>query len=265
MTFTDPEQADLLGSAGLLDFERTWQLNLDPVEQNVADRDRGRWGTVCPFTLENGSVVYLKRQQNYFHNQYVRKLLKTPTFRVELSNWKRLKKIGLPTMRILHYGERKLDGNKQAILISEGLEPAVSVLHRVDRYLVHGWPPREELDTLIHAVARAIREMHAMGVLHNTLRADHVFVDSSDRADLKVSFIDFERTKFNVHDEKRFIDRDLYAFHRWIKDRDIRISIRFLRAYFGISRMGEREKALFRKFGELDAYREEKARKSTRH
>ena len=99
-----------------------------------------------------------------------------------------------------YYGERKIDGKKQAIIIVqelEGFEPLGSVMERITGKNSDAGDGKKE--ALFSAVIKKIREFHRVRFQHGGLRAKHIFLRQAGLAHPlgrgDIAFIDMERTR----------------------------------------------------------------------
>jgi hypothetical protein len=121
-----PDQRDLLHRHGLDSFAALWDLPLEAVDKpNV---ERGGWSNVARLELD-GAGFYLKRQSNYV-TRTLQHPLGEATVARELRNIRRYARLGVPSLEALFYGERKVGGEHQAILLTRALD---------------GWAPLDRL------------------------------------------------------------------------------------------------------------------------
>ena len=122
--FQDNETRQLFEQNNLSEFEQLWALDCEWFEEpNIR---RNGWSGVIkyPLTDDQGNIieVFIKRQENHNHKTLLHPIKGVPTFRREFFNIQRLKKNQIPTISALYYGERKIKGNAQSILITLSLE-----------------------------------------------------------------------------------------------------------------------------------------------
>jgi len=113
--FLAAEDRALLERHGLGTFDALWAKQLDAVDEpNTA---RGGWSSVFRLNLE-GHGYYLKRQSNY-QMRTLHAPFGEPSFAREFRNISRYEKLGIPALKAAFFGERKVDGEVRAILLSE--------------------------------------------------------------------------------------------------------------------------------------------------
>ncbi len=108
----------LLERHGLVDFESLWNLQLDAVDE--PNTGRGGWSSVFRLDLDDRSF-YLKRQSNYLTHT-LHYPLGEPSFCREFRNIRRYQKLGIPALQAAFYGERRFNGERQAILMTRALD-----------------------------------------------------------------------------------------------------------------------------------------------
>ena len=129
-TFIDPDWHDALAQAGYTDFDSWWTAEKNLVEVgNFRGPDaHNSWSHVSRIELSDGRAVYLKRQQNHFPNNLLLKVRKIPTFEIEWENYQKLKSAGVPTLNIIYFASRKVNGDKQCIVVSEELADNIVII-----------------------------------------------------------------------------------------------------------------------------------------
>ena len=108
----------LLERNGLADFDALWNLQLDAVDE--PNTSRGGWSTVFRMDLE-GQGFYLKRQSNYL-TRTLHSPLGEPSFAREFRNIQRYQQLGIPALEAVFFGERKVAGERRAILMTRALD-----------------------------------------------------------------------------------------------------------------------------------------------
>jgi hypothetical protein len=137
--FLAAEDRALLERHGLGTFEALWAKQLDAVDE--PNTGRGGWSSVFRLDLE-GHGYYLKRQSNYL-TRTLRAPFGEPSFAREFRNISRYRKIGIPALEAAFYGERKVDGEVRAILLTRALD---------------GW---DDLDSLLQRWNELSSEQHS--------------------------------------------------------------------------------------------------------
>ena len=251
-TFIDPAWTRIFAQAGFESFDDWWRTEQNLVEVgNFRGSDNEvSWSHVSRIELSDGQVVYLKRQQNHYPNNIPLKLLRIPTFEIEWKNYQAHRNAGIPTMKIVYFASRKHEGTRQCIVVSEELPGMNSLQEIMGAFNEHGWPPRAQRLAILGAIARVIRKMHDSGLLHNALYGRHIYLNipivdgvAQIPAELDVSLIDLERTKFPRPNSPRFIKHDLEKMYRRIPW-PARECLWFLKRYLGVQRLTPEAKAI---------------------
>ena len=245
-SYVDPAWISTFEQAGYPDFDAWWKAEGDLVEEgNFRGKDdNAYWSMVHRIHLDDGRVVYLKRQQNHFPNNFFLKLFKIPTFAVEWRNFKRMRDANIPTMKIVVFGNRQHEGNRQCIIVSENLEGMEEIAKIAQYYEEHGWPPREQRRAILTAILKIIKQAHNEGIIHNALYGRHIyvnipFVDGKPVVpdEIKACFIDLERTKFPGKNSIKLISRDIKTMHWDIPQWPNSDKMWFFKQYLGIDKL----------------------------
>jgi tRNA A-37 threonylcarbamoyl transferase component Bud32 len=177
---------------------------------------------VSRVVLPDGTAAYLKREHVVRRKSRFRNW-RDGFGRVSLSaregmTLRQLEALNFPAPRWLAYGE---DGEGRAfLLVAE--TAGVTDLRRLNL-------GRKTLRELAVRLGRQIAEFHAAGVDHPDLFAKHVLVDS---ADLSITLLDWQRTRFRESVPGRDRVRSLAALHATAPNATNRhILARFLWAY----------------------------------
>ena len=116
--FLAADDRALLARHGLADFDALWARQLDAVDEpNTSD---GGWSSVFRLELD-GQGYYLKRQSNYL-TRTLSKPFGEPTFAREFRNISRYRKLGIPALQAAFFGERKVEGERRAMLLTRALD-----------------------------------------------------------------------------------------------------------------------------------------------
>ena len=108
----------LLERNGLADFDALWAVQLEAVDE--PNTSGGGWSSVFRMDLE-GQGYYLKRQSNYL-TRTLHSPLGEPSFAREFRNIQRYKHIGIPALEAVFFGERKVPGERRAVLMTRALD-----------------------------------------------------------------------------------------------------------------------------------------------
>jgi len=254
-TYTDPEWTELFAEAGYSDFDSWWNAEINLVEVgNFRGPDANTsWSHVSRINLPGGRTVYLKRQQNHFPNNTILKLRRIPTFEIEWQNYQRLNAAGVPTMKIVYFASRKINGDKQCIIVSEELQGMSPLGDLIDWFESNGWPPRQQRLAMLSAILTVVKTMHKAGLIHNALYNRHIyfnipFVDGAPVLPdtYHVCLIDLERTKSPGTNSPKLIKNDLEKMFRRIPEWPASDGLWFLKQYLGIKKLTPEAKAIAR-------------------
>ncbi len=220
-----------------LDFDRLWQLELEPLDTPNTGRGRNGWSRVSFLTLQPAEGlqkrVVLKRQQNHFSRTFRHPLRGVPTFEKEFLNCWRYKRAGIPAIEPLYYARRSREGAVQAILITEFLEGYMALDDLTRKWQAQGWPGVRERAGLIEAIAQVVSALHSRRLKHNQLHGKHVLIrDSGGR--FQVRLVDLEKTKWHPLGNQHRV-RDLESLHRRTALWSLADRVRFLKAYCGVA------------------------------
>ncbi|RWU23635.1 lipopolysaccharide kinase [Pseudomonas alkylphenolica] len=180
------EQA-LLERHGLNGFEQLWDVQLDAVDE--PNTGRGGWSCVYRLELE-GKGYYLKRQRDYL-TRTLRRPFGEPTFAHEFRNIRRYQKLAIPALQAVYYGERTINGERRAILITRALDEWSDL----DR-LLGQWPTLDigQRQGILRACGTLARTVHAAGQVHGCFYPKHIFL--RERSDgWLAQLIDLEKTR----------------------------------------------------------------------
>jgi len=255
-TYIHPEWADVFSKAGYSDFDSWWDA-----EQNLVEVGNFRgpdahtsWSHVSRIDLPDGRTVYLKRQQNHFPNNTLLKLRRIMTFEVEWKNYQLLQAAGVPTMKIIYFSQRKVNGDKQAIVVSEELKGMTPINEIIQWFETHQWPPRQQRLAILSAILNVIKPMHESGLIHNALYSRHIYLNipfvegcPAMPESFHTCLIDLERTKSPGKNSPKMIKNDLEKMFRRIHQWPARDCLWFLKQYLGITKLTPEAKEIAKK------------------
>jgi hypothetical protein len=247
-SFIAPGWSKVLQELGL-DFNALWEMDLEPLDEPNTGRGPGGWSTVSCLSLKlpegYGKRLILKRQQNHLSRTFLHPFRGIPTFEKEFSNILRYRKLGIPALEPVFYGQRFTTDGIQAILLTKYLEGYTPLDKLVSTYNKHGWPARIERNRLINALAFPIRKIHEKGLQHNCLHPKHLLIRKTDD-NIEVRVIDLEKSKSRPLGNRRRV-RDLESLHRRTGGFTRSDRVRFLYAYCGSDQLDKNAKRLCRK------------------
>lgn len=226
--FIEGEDKALLESHGLDSFEALWELQLHAVDEpNTAPR--GGWSTVYRLEL-GGTAYYLKRQSNYLTRSLYRPLGE-PTLAREFRNTCRYQRLGIPAMRSAFYAERRVSGERRAVLLTRALDG----WQDLDSYLP-GWAQLAAVKrrAIVSACGALAQRVHGQGQVHGCFYPKHIFLQPSGDV-FAAQLIDLEKTRpllFGERDRVKDLEPLLRRTGVWGDD-DVAA---FLTAYLGDAR-----------------------------
>ncbi|GAB7530781.1 lipopolysaccharide kinase InaA family protein [Pseudomonas sp. 3A(2025)] len=203
--FIASDEQALLERHGLSDFQSLWDLALDAVDE--PNTGRGGWSSVFRLDLE-GQGFYLKRQSNYLTHT-LHHPFGEPSFSREFRNISRYRKMGIPALQAVFYGERKVNGERRAILMTRALDGWTDL-----DALLHRWNelPDPERRAILRACGQLARTLHGARQIHGCFYPKHIFVQA--RADVySAQLIDLEKTRPSLFGQ-RDLTKDLEPLFR---------------------------------------------------
>lgn len=172
---------------GLASFDALWSVQLTAVDEpNV---ERGGWSSVFRLELDD-SAFYLKRQSNHLTRTLAHPFGE-PTFAREFRNIRRYAQLGVPALQASFFGQRKIDGERRAILLTRALDGWTDL----DGWLKR-WPELNESgrQAIIGAVGALARTLHQAGQMHGCFYPKHIFLREQD-GHWQACLIDLEKTR----------------------------------------------------------------------
>ena len=243
---TDEWQA-LAQAGGLHDFDTLWKLDIGWFEE--PNQRRGGWSGVSRLEVDlpdgTRTAVFIKRQQNHITRTWRYPLRGITTFRREFENLQWLQDVGVPTLDVLYFAERRVDGDRRAILVSRELTGYASFEDCMQYWQQHGFPDKPVWRALIRKLAAIARRMHGHHIQQNCFLPKHVFIGGID-GDMDIRLIDFEKAKRSITVERAML-RDLDTFNRRSPGLRTTDRLRFLLAYFGRERVDARVRSTWDK------------------
>ncbi|MBC3364101.1 lipopolysaccharide kinase InaA family protein [Pseudomonas sp. SWRI154] len=218
------EDRALLERHGLDSFEALWSRKLDAVDE--PNTLGGGWSSVFRLELE-GQGYYLKRQNNYL-TRTLSHPFGEPSFSREFRNISRYRQLGIPALQAVFYGQRKVDGEVRAILLTRALD---------------GWDDLDSLllrwstltaaqrTTILQACGHLARRLHGMRQVHGCFYPKHIFLQATESG-YQAQLIDLEKTRplvFGQRDRVKDLEPLLRRARAW-SEADVRL---LLSAYLG--------------------------------
>tara|TARA_Y100001951_G_scaffold72364_1_gene59225 strand:+ start:2912 stop:3667 length:756 start_codon:yes stop_codon:yes gene_type:complete len=177
----------ILQAHGLDSFDALWSLQLDSVD--APNTGRGGWSSVFRLDL-GGAAYYLKRQSNYL-TYTLRHPFGEPTFACEFRNIQRYQRLGIPTLQAAFFGERRVEGERRAILLTCALDDWRDLYSWLGRWSELETAIREQL---LQACARLARTLHQAGQRHGCFYPKHIFLRQAGEG-FEACLIDLEKTR----------------------------------------------------------------------
>ena len=185
--FLAAEDRALLERHGLGTFDALWARQLDAVDE--PNTVRGGWSSVFRLDLE-GHGFYLKRQSNYLMRT-LHAPFGEPSFAREFRNISRYEKLGIPALKAAFFGERKIEGEVRAILLTralDGWDDLDSLLRR--------WSELSgaQHSAILQACGELARRLHAARQVHGCFYPKHIFLKATGDG-YQAQLIDLEKTR----------------------------------------------------------------------
>ena len=225
---------------GLDSFESIWALDIGWFEEpNVR---RGGWSGVSRYevTLDDGrhEGIFIKRQQNHITRTLRYPFRGITTFRREFQNLMLLQSFGIPTLEVLYFADRQVNGDRRSMLVSRELAGYSSFEDCMVYWSQHGMPEKPVWREIIQRLAAIARRMHRHRMQHNSFLPKHVFIgEAGGKMDIRL--IDFEKSKRRLTREQALL-RDLDTFNRRAPGLKMTDRLRFLLAYHETDRVNDR-------------------------
>jgi hypothetical protein len=232
---------------GLDSFESIWALDIGWFEE--PNERRGGWSGVSRYEIEmpdgRRAGIFIKRQQNHTTRAWLHPFKGITTFRREFQNLMKLQAYGVPTLEVLYFAERRVGGDRRAILISRELEGYASLEDCMHYWGQHGLPEKAVWQETIQRISAVARKMHRHRMQQNCFLPKHVFIGERDgRMDIRL--IDFEKAKRRWTTESALV-RDLDTFNRRTPGIRTTDRLRFLLAYHEQDRVNARVRKTWNK------------------
>lgn len=227
--FISDSWCELLQHNQIDNFETLWQFEQGNWFEAPNYR-RGGWSGVSrsKLAMPDGSEVclYIKRQENHVYHSWQHLFRPMATFEREYRNIMRFQQHGIPTVDLIYFGQRMVDGKLRAILITHELESyqALDALMKARKF------SRKTQAKLFSDVAMAMRSMHTQQFQHNCLYPKHLFIREYAAGQFDTRFIDLEKTKRWPFKRNAAL-RDLGTLHRHTENMSRTDRLRFFLAY----------------------------------
>lgn len=220
--FIASEDRALLERHGLADFDALWALTLEAVDE--PNTERGGWSSV--YRLDLGEAAYyLKRQSNHLTRSLLQPLGE-PTFSREFRNIQRYQMLGIPALQAAFFAERRVPGERRAVLLTRALDGWHDLEHWLTRWDAL---PQAERQAVLDACGELAQRLHRAGQMHGCFYPKHIFL-CADGNGFEAQLIDLEKTRpllFGMRDRVKDLEPLLRRAAIW-SEADIR---RLLAAY----------------------------------
>ncbi|WP_223488397.1 lipopolysaccharide kinase InaA family protein [Pseudomonas sp. A-RE-19] len=208
--FLAAEDRALLERHGLGTFDTLWAKQLKAVDE--PNTGRGGWSSVFRLDLE-GRGYYLKRQSNYL-TRTLHSPLGEPSFAREFRNIRRYRKLGIPALQAAFFGERKVEGEVRAILLTralDGWDDLDSLLQR--------WSDLSaaQQSAILKACGQLALRLHGVRQVHGCFYPKHIFLQATGDG-YRARLIDLEKTRpmlFGRRDRVRDLEPLLRRAPEW--------------------------------------------------
>lgn len=225
-------------------FEALWQLQQNQWFE-VPNQRRGGWSGVCKTSLvlaEGGEAgIFIKRQENHFYRNWRQFFRQQPTFEREYRNILNFHRRGIPTVDLIYFGQRKVNGKLRAILVTRELEAYQPMGD--DRSLLFSTFGIAARKRLFESIAASMRMMHENRFQHGCLYPKHIFV-KHQAGDLSQScFIDLEKARRRLLSRSATI-KDLGILYRHTQFCSKADKLRFFLAYRQEQKLSEASKKM---------------------
>ncbi|KAB0491971.1 lipopolysaccharide kinase InaA family protein [Pseudomonas vancouverensis] len=208
--FLAAEDRALLERHGLGTFDALWAKQLEAVDE--PNTGRGGWSSVFRLDLE-GRGFYLKRQSNYL-TRTLRAPFGEPSFAHEFRNISRYQQLGIPALQAAFYGERKVDGEVRAILLTRALDGWDDLDSLLQRWSELSAVQQSEI---LKACGVLARQLHAARQVHGCFYPKHIFLRASGSG-YEGQLIDLEKTRpllFGLRDRVKDLEPLMRRAPEW--------------------------------------------------
>lgn len=218
-------------------FEQLWALDANNWFE-PPNHCRGGWSGVVRTRLalpEGGEVgIFIKRQENHVYRAWQNLFRPAATFEREFLNLLRFRRLGIPTLETVYFGQRMVGGKLRAILVTRELTGYLPA--DAERYRPVAQLERNRRKGLIDRAAEIIRQMHRHHLQHNYLYPKHLFI--REDGDLDIRLIDLEKAKWRLS-RRSIAVRDFDSLYRHTEGWSRTDQLRLFLAYRQEARLGK--------------------------
>ncbi len=219
-------------------FKEMWSLDIPFFEP--PNHTRGGWSGVAQFTLSN-MPVFIKRQENHVYRSIQHFFKNRPTFEREYQNILLLNQLGIPTYKLVYFGNLSTRQGFQTILITKSL---IGYQALDDKTLDFIHLPRVEKQQISIALAKVLRQMHDHHIEHNCMYQKHIFIKKSQNS-WDICLIDLEKAKKRWQ-RKKVVTRDLNTLYRTSQHISRSMMLRFYLDYANKRTLSAEDKVLIK-------------------
>lgn len=242
--FIAAEDRSILERHGLAGFDALWALQLEAVDE--PNTERGGWSSVYRLDLD-GAAYYLKRQSNHL-TRTLRHPLGEPTFAREFRNIRRYSDLQIPALQAAFFAERKLPGERRAVLLTRALDGWHDLEHWLQRW---GQLSEAQRLAILTACGELARRLHGAGQVHGCFYPKHIFLREQGDA-FAAQLIDLEKTRpllFGERDRIKDLEPLLRRASAWSEVEVRQLLTAYLATAEGVERWYERLGARRRRKG----------------
>lgn len=185
--FIAAEDRAILERHGLADYDALWALRLEAVDE--PNTERGGWSSVYRLDLGD-AAYYLKRQSNHLTRSLLRPLGE-PTFAREFRNIRRYAERGIPALQAAFFAERRVPGERRAILLTRALDGWQDLDHWLRQW---GSLEAARRGAILRACGELARRLHDAGQVHGCFYPKHIFLREAGDG-FEAQLIDLEKTR----------------------------------------------------------------------
>ncbi|WP_457979661.1 lipopolysaccharide kinase InaA family protein [Ectopseudomonas composti] len=185
--FIAEQDRALLERHGLASFDALWALKLEAVDE--PNTERGGWSSVYRLELDE-RAFYLKRQSNHLTRSLLHPFGE-PTFAREFRNIRRYAELNIPALQAAFFAERRLSGERRAVLLTRALDEWQDLEHWLTRWSAFDAAKRA---SILHACGRLACRVHQAGQMHGCFYPKHIFLREQGGV-FEAQLIDLEKTR----------------------------------------------------------------------
>lgn len=185
--FLADDDRALLARHGLDTFDALWAKELEAVDE--PNTVGGGWSSVFRLNLE-GQGYYLKRQSNYL-TRTLHAPFGEPSFAREFRNISRYRKLGIPALQAVFFGERKVSGEVRAILLTRALDGWSDLDSLLQRW---AQLDRAQQSAILRACGLLAQRLHGVRQVHGCFYPKHIFLQAVGD-EYQAQLIDLEKTR----------------------------------------------------------------------